>query len=208
MADLFHQTFVLGRVCHVDTASEHRDGPAFCRESAAMRLRVDAPRHAAHDREARRSELVGDPVRHGQPVMRRLARTDDGHRVRILRQERALHVEVERRVQRVPEMHGICGVFRGDDRDARVLCFREFLFRMLAPGVRAQLRDERIGQPASLPEFFLGSRECLLRRAEPAHQFPERGSSHAGNAVEPYPRKRWSGECGHRLSVVDDVLGS
>ena len=96
-----------------------------------MSLGIDAPRQAAHDGEPGRGQLVGDPVRHGQAVMRRFTRAHD--RDAVLVPQAALYVKEERRVRCVPERRGIRRVVDGNDPDPGFPRLYQFLFRILAP---------------------------------------------------------------------------
>jgi len=80
LADSSGKLRVRGRIVAFDPATEHGDGRPGRFERSAVRLAVDATRHAAHDDEARCRELPPEEPRDLRSVRRTCTRADDRYR--------------------------------------------------------------------------------------------------------------------------------
>ena len=98
---------VLRREHDVDARAEHANRPAFRRQRALVRRRVNPARAAAHDRHAHVGQLIRQFARGLDAVMRRHPRADHRHGVFVLCGQRTFDVKHQRRVVDLPERRGI-----------------------------------------------------------------------------------------------------
>ena len=155
-----------GRIVAVDAAAEHRDRRTTCVERAAVRLRVDAARHAGDDDEAGARELAAERPPDRRAVAGARPRSHDRHcgtreqlELRLAAHEETCRRIVNRLQQRREPVRGA-----GDEAIA-ARC--ELL--LVSGGVEsAQVR--RPASPVRRPEQVRSglrreNRECELRHA-------------------------------------------
>ena len=98
-----------------DSVAENADGVAAVIERARVRMRVDAPRHAAdHDR-ARGDGRIDHGTTGMHAVVGVVPAADDGHRPPRREREVAKGEEQARRVGNLGEPGGIAGIAGEDD---------------------------------------------------------------------------------------------
>src|SRR6266568_5369113 len=85
-----------------------------------MRRRVDPARGAAHDGHADVSQLIRQLASGLQTVVRRLPRTDHGHRILVLRGELPADIKHDRRIVNLAEQFGIILVRLREDSAAEI----------------------------------------------------------------------------------------
>ena len=115
--DRVGQPSMLGRVGDVDTASQHRDGPAAGLERAAMGRAVDSAGKAADHDEAACGKFKAQPLSHPQPRFAGRARPDHRHAGGVVGFEQAARDEIRRRIGDLLQVGRIVGV--GPSHQAR-----------------------------------------------------------------------------------------
>ena len=174
---------VLRREHDVDARAEHANRPAFCRQRALMRRRVNPARAAAHDRHADIGQLIRQLARGLDAVMRRHARADHCHGVFVLRGQFAFDVKHQRRVVNFPERFGIILVALNQNVAAEILDAFQFageVNRFLPTGNRL---GGFVADVADAEQFGSGTPKNLGRVAEMFQQQP----------------------CAHRADMLDEV---
>ena len=96
-----------------------------------MCLSVHAAGQSRHDRHPHPGDGHAELIGLFLTVLRTAPRAHDGQRSIVLRRQRALHVETDRRVRDLVQQGGVVIVFAADHANAEILSAAEFLFHEL-----------------------------------------------------------------------------